>query len=107
MGDAVMRRLALRTVRSGRRPLIKGLRRGPRFAKVGLWSFDERPARHCAPRLRPDRLVRDHNPALGEQVFDVAEAEREPEAAAPGCDQRERVNGLVVPASRSERVLPR
>src|SRR5271166_565588 len=27
----------------------------------------------------PDGLVRDHNPALGEQVFDVAEAEREPE----------------------------
>ena len=27
----------------------------------------------------PDGLVRDHNPALGEQVFDIAEAEREPE----------------------------
>ena len=27
----------------------------------------------------PDGLLRDHNSALGEQVFDVAEAEREPE----------------------------
>ena len=27
----------------------------------------------------PDGLERDHNPALGEQVFDIAEAEREPE----------------------------
>jgi hypothetical protein len=27
----------------------------------------------------PDRLIGDDNPALGEQVFDVAEAEREPQ----------------------------
>jgi hypothetical protein len=27
----------------------------------------------------PDRLVRNHDPAFGEQIFDVTEAEREPQ----------------------------
>ena len=75
------------------------------FDRLGLWMAERAkstslrhpqatslsmldPGDACASRLRrwvrndsppPDGLVRDHNPALGEQVFDVAEAEREPE----------------------------
>ena len=54
------------------------MRLRPTLAQVGR---DHRSKVMHAP---PDRLARNHDPAFGEQIFDVAEAEREPQVE-PNC----------------------